>query len=216
MNVWDCLEIYSSETALITEDSRQISYQALLRDADRIADSIDERCLVFIVCRNTVESLAGYIGLMRANIVPALMSDLVHQTLFDALLKHYQPKYIFLPRQAKQKVQGTEVFCCGDYTLLKTKFPADYTLHQDLAVLLTTSGSTGSPKFVRQTYKNIQSNAEAITQYLSITGSDRAITTMPMSYSYGLSILHTHLSKGATIVLSEATLMDKRFWNSIK
>ena len=95
-------------------------------------------------------------------------------------------------------------------------YKISYTIHPDLARLLTTSGSTGSPKFVRQSYKNVKSNAEAIAQYLGITSADRPITTMPMSYSYGLSIINSHLLKGAAIILTDATLMDRRFWEEFR
>ena len=46
--------------------------------------------------------------------------------------------------------------------------------------------------------------------------ADRPITTMPFSYSYGLSIINSHLLKGASIILTDATLMDRRFWEIFK
>nr|WP_252728241.1 AMP-binding protein [Alteromonas sp. C1M14] len=84
--------------------------------------------------------------------------------------------------------------------------------HQDLAVLLTTSGSTGGGKYVALSYQNLHSNATAICQYLPIVSSDIALCTMPLSYSYGLSVLNTHLLKGAAIRLTQTTVMDKAFW----
>jgi len=92
----------------------------------------------------------------------------------------------------------------------------DHNLLPDLAVLLTTSGSTGSPKLVRQSYKNIVSNANSIADYLEIKEDDRAITTLPMYYTFGLSIIQSHLLKGACIIVTELTFMDKKFWNLLK
>ena len=77
---------------------------------------------------------------------------------------------------------------------------------------MTTSGSTGSPKLVRQSYLNILSNTKSIIEYLSIDESERPITTLPMNYTYGLSIINTHLHVGATLLLTERTLLDKEFW----
>ena len=78
---------------------------------------------------------------------------------------------------------------------------------------LTTSGSTGSPKFVRQSYTNILDNAQSIVKYLELDESERPITTLPMNYTYGLSIINSHLLAGATILVTEKTLMQKEFWS---
>ena len=86
-------------------------------------------------------------------------------------------------------------------------------MDSELGVMLTTSGSTGSPKFVRQSYRNIQANTASIVEYLSIDPEDRAITTLPMSYTYGLSIVQSHLMAGAQIILTEQTFFDRGFWN---
>lgn len=88
--------------------------------------------------------------------------------------------------------------------------------HPDLALCLTTSGSTGSPKLVRLTKQNILSNAEAIAEYLHIDEHERAITMLPMYYSYGLSIINSHLIKGATILLTDKTYAQREFWTFLK
>jgi len=82
--------------------------------------------------------------------------------------------------------------------------------------LLSTSGSTGSAKQVRLSYQNIQSNADAISDYLELNETERAITTLPMHYSYGLSVINSHLSVGASIVLTNASLMNRAFWDLFK
>lgn len=216
MNIFDDLEKYSRNTAIVTESSDQISYKVLLDAAGCIGKHIKKRCLVLFVCENCFESIAGYLGFMRAKAVPILINNTINNTFFASLIETYKPEYIFLPTKISQSnFNFTPVYSYSSYTLLKTDYNIDYTLHEDLAVLLSTSGSTGSKKFVRQSYININSNAEAIAQYLDITSSDRPITTMPMSYSYGLSIINSHFLKGASIILTDATLIDRRFWEVI-
>lgn len=88
--------------------------------------------------------------------------------------------------------------------------------HPDLAVCLTTSGSTGSPKLVRLKLRNIIANAESIVEYLRIDANERPITMLPMYYSYGLSIINSHLLKGATILLTDKSYAQREFWNFLR
>ena len=85
-------------------------------------------------------------------------------------------------------------------------------LHPDLALLLSTSGSTGSPKLVRLSRCNLVANATAIAEYLDIRQTDRAATTLPMSYCYGLSVIHSHLLRGAGLILTDRSVVDEEFW----
>jgi acyl carrier protein len=85
-------------------------------------------------------------------------------------------------------------------------------LHPELTLLLSTSGSTGSAKLVRLSYGNLESNARAIGEYLAIGPEDRAATTLPMYYCYGLSVIHSHLMRGASLLLTQASVADEGYW----
>ncbi|MFM2152933.1 MAG: hypothetical protein RL199_1368, partial [Pseudomonadota bacterium] len=85
-------------------------------------------------------------------------------------------------------------------------------LHEDLALLLTTSGSTGDPKLVRLSHRNIVSNADAIATYLGIGPGERALQSLPLHYAYGLSVLNSHLRAGATVVLTQQSFLRPEFW----
>jgi acyl-coenzyme A synthetase/AMP-(fatty) acid ligase len=78
-----------------------------------------------------------------------------------------------------------------------------------------TSGSTGSPILVRLSYENLNQNAISISQSLSITRDDTPITTLPMNYTYGLSIINSHLLNGCEIILTELSIISKEFWDII-
>ena len=209
------IEKYECKAALITESEQEISYLELVEKADAFADQIGRRCLVFLACKNVVESVVGYVGCMRNDIVPVLISADIDASLLQNLIANYHPAYIWAPEECKNFV-GELVYRDNNYCLRKTGLEEDYILGEDLTLLLTTSGSTGSPKLVRQSWKNIQSNTDSIIEYLNILPSDRAITTLPMNYTYGLSILNTHLCAGATTILTDATLMEKTFWALLK
>ena len=137
----------------------------------------------------------------------------IEEKLAKNLLAIYQPSYIYIPADMKEKYGTFE--CIHEqynYCLLKTNYGVKHNLYSELGLLLTTSGSTGSPKFVRQSYKNIQSNAESIAQYLELDETERPITTLPMNYTYGLSIINSHLLVGAAILMTDKSLMEKGFW----
>ncbi len=86
-------------------------------------------------------------------------------------------------------------------------------LHPDLALLLSTSGSTGSAKLVRLSWANLAANAEQIAGYLDIREDDCAAMTLPLTYCYGLSVLNTHLAAGASVLLTDLSVVDECFWD---
>jgi acyl-CoA synthetase (AMP-forming)/AMP-acid ligase II len=98
------------------------------------------------------------------------------------------------------------------YAAVVDESSAECALHPDLSVLLTTSGSTGSPKLVRLTARNLEANALAIGEYLGLGPGERAVQSLPMHYSYGLSVLNSHLVAGATVVLTPHSFMRPEFW----
>lgn len=216
-NYYDDISQFGDVTAIITQNSEHISYRTLIDVADKLKEVFDTRCLVFCVVANNLESVAGYIGMLRARVIPVLISPDINKDLFKGLLETYRPTYIWAPFDSSLvPSEYSHAYRYGDYFLSKTTYVMDYGLHSELAQLLTTSGSTGSPKLVRQSYQNIASNAYSIATYLSISQADRPITTLPLNYTYGLSIINSHLLKGSSIILCNFSVMEKPFWDSLK
>lgn len=89
-------------------------------------------------------------------------------------------------------------------------------LHPDLALLLSTSGTTGSTKTVRLSADNLVANAEQITAALGIGPDDCAALTLPLSYCYGLSVLTTHLAAGGSLLLPTHSVVDDAFWRAAR
>ncbi|MFD4328406.1 non-ribosomal peptide synthetase [Nocardioides sp. NPDC058538] len=105
----------------------------------------------------------------------------------------------------------------GDHAELRMRYRAAFDgradLHPDLALLLSTSGSTGSPKLVRLSRDNLAANAASIAAYLGLTSADRAMSPLPLHYCYGLSVLNSHLSVGAAVILTDLSVADECFWD---
>ena len=206
-----------SNVALVASDSSKISYQQLLQRAGKIAKNIISRRLAFLVCDIDIDSIVAYTSLMMANAVVLLVNSNVTDRRLTALAQLYKPSYWFSHRARTIKAISQNFLAeSGDYCLTRTIYREDSNIHDDLFLLLSTSGTTGNPKLVRLSERNVVSNSDAITDYLQIDESDRAIATLPMSYSYGLSVVHTHLSRGASIIIPESSIVEKQFWSLLK
>ena len=213
--IWEFTS-FRENVAFIDEFGCEMTYGQLVAEGVDLARTIRKRTLVFCICANSIGSVFGYVTFMQHGIVPLLVSAHMDEGLFDNLLRLYKPEYIWIPISEADKYGNTYLYEAYGYKLLKTIFENPYPLNDKLALLLTTSGSTGSPKFVRQSYVNVKANIESIVEYLELDASERPITTLPMNYTYGLSIIHTHLYVGATILLTDKGLMQKEFWQLFK
>lgn len=208
---------FGERIALLDDLGENLTYYQLNAKANEIATIIGKRCLVFSLCTNSIGSVMGYAAFINNGIVPVQLNSHLDTELLKNLLITYQPVYIWLPEE--QKNQFSDFNCVYEalgYSLLKTNYKTEYPLYNDLALLITTSGSTGSPKFVRQSYENLLSNATSIAKYLKLDNTERPITTLPMNYVYGLSIINSHFLVGATLLLTDKTLMQKEFWDFFK
>lgn len=212
MEYFNSLEHYGDRIALMTEDSN-VTYRELVMLSDRIAEELPHKSILLILCTNEIVPVAGYVGALRNGIVPILVNSKVDIELLGRLYNTYHPYAVLCPDSYTGQTDRTILFHERGYTLQQTVWDELPELNEELALLLTTSGSTGSPKLVRQTSKNICSNTESIIKYLGILESDVAITMLPMHYTYGLSIINTHLCVGAQIFLTEKTFFDRDIWD---
>lgn len=204
-----------SDIALIEYNGSSVTYGQLAEFVPIWQENITANSLLFLFCENSIGSLKGYIAALDSHTVPLLLSVSIDEKLRDTLINTYHPQFLWMPEKMEKSFSFPCIFRDSGYCLLKTDF-LKYALHQDLALLMSTSGSTGSPKLVRQSLHNLESNAQSIANYLQINKEERAITSLPMSYVYGLSVINSHLLKGATLLLTNCGLMQKEFWSFFK
>lgn len=219
MNFWDLLSTEGDRSCLHCEGD-EISYSELAKLADALF-SQRARGLVFILCNRNVETIIGYLGGLRNDVVPLMLPADLSQEVLEEYLAVYQPRYIWLDSARagdmaeRHSAQLRQIQ--HSYALVEFAWPGvGVELHPDLALLMPTSGSTGDPKVVRLSYKNLQANAAAIADYLPISATDVAITSLPLNYSYGLSILNSHLQVGAQLVVSEGSVLDRGYWDLVR
>jgi long-chain acyl-CoA synthetase len=206
---------YNNNIAVVNEDGLNISYLQLEQAAQNFSNKLGiERALVFLLSKNDLYSLVAYVGCIQYGHVPLLINADINKELLSDLVQRYQPNYLFMQSKINSNFAGYEKTSIDydDYHLVRQSIFVKHKLHPELQLLLSTSGSTGNPKLIRLSQENIESNMMAIASYLNLSAEGKAITTLPMNYTYGLSIINSHLYVGASIVLTDASVVDKKFW----
>jgi acyl-coenzyme A synthetase/AMP-(fatty) acid ligase len=213
------LKRYKERIAVISDKGEQLTYGELDVQAAKFADAVKDKGLLICLCENRVGSLVGFVGCLEHHIPIVLLDGGKDPGSIKNLVEIYQPEYLWLLEDRLGDYEGERVYECANYVLLRMHYANEIEkpeINPELALCLTTSGSTGSPKFVRLSAKNVFANAESIAEYLEIDENERPITVLPSYYSYGVSVINSHLIKGATILLTEGTVAQREFWNFIK
>lgn len=208
-------KVNPDQIAIIDDQDNRMSYGELVTFCNTMQNEIQARSLVFHFSENSVESLSFYMACMQAKAIPLLLSPQTDKDLINTLLKKYQPNYIVAPGRICHYFEGDVLKENGDYQLLKLD-NTQHEVYDKLALLLPTSGSTGSPKLVRHSYDNLESSAENVSSFFELDNSDRTFAFLPMYYTMGLSVIHSHLRVGATIVLVRSAMTDADFWRVLK
>jgi len=172
------------------------TYRQLAAQADALGTALQPGDLAAIECDNSPASLAAYLGCVRRDTPVALLAADLDAQLRERLYGHFGISSVFRPAEG--------------WLRLRDRGPA---MHPRLALLLSTSGSTGAPKLVRLSMDNLLANARSIAEYLSLDERARAATLLPQQYSFGLSVIHSHLLSGASLALTSASVAERAFWN---
>lgn len=203
------------KVAAVDDSGEQVTYGELCDFSAEFSRHIPARSLVFLLSENRIGSLLGYVAMLSNRVVPLIFSANTEESLFTHLRDLYQPEYLWLPDEKREEAGYPTVFSANGYSLVKTGFsPKD--LYEELSLLLPTSGSTGSPKLVRHSYRNIESNADNVRRLFGLTPDEKAMAILPMHYTMGLSVIASHLLSGATLLLSGRSLLDRGFWTMLK
>lgn len=212
---FDDLGRFGDRPALVDADGHRMSYSELASAADafgaRLRDvSGQTRGVLALEMSSTIEAFVAYVGALRADWPVILMAEgTLRGTgggFTSSVIDTFTPDLLYSvgPTQ-KWTLEKSPGDSAGDT-------PA---VHPELAVMLSTSGSTGSAKLVRLSKTNIDANAGSIREYLSIESDRVAITNLPGHYSYGLSVVNSFLKSGAKIVLTSASVVDTGFWDLV-
>ena len=208
---------YADNIAVIGECGETLRYGELEALSAKLSEVDPRYPLVMMLCRNTFGAVSGYAALLGGGYPMLMMSAEAPAEIRRSVLNAYRPGLVFLPEEMRGEYAGMREACTvGDYVLLRTNYPELYPVHPELGLLLTTSGSTGSVKYVRQSRNNILFNAGVIADYLGLRENDRSITSVPMQYTYAQSMIHAALLHGACTVATRQSFMENEFWDLVE
>lgn len=198
---------------LIDEKENICTYEQLCLYIHTYIKRLNKRELIFILCDNSIDTIMTYIGCIENKIVPVMLSGKIKDDDLEKLIRKYKPKYIWCKESRKNMLDNYSLeYAYNDYILLSRVEGYIVKLHDELALLLTTSGSTGDGKLVRISYKNIHANTLQIIDSLNIKSTDVTALVLPVNYTYALSIINTYYSKGGTILVFESPIYSGKIW----
>lgn len=204
-----------SSVALMDNEGHSITYGELAVKMVEIGEKVEPRSIVFNLCKNTVGAMIGYLGFIENGVVPLNLSSKIDEALLQKLLDTYTPAYLWVPSEDTEKYAYETIESSYGYTLLKTGNES-YPVNDKLQFLMTTSGSTGSPKLVRYKKGNLEANAKNVAIAFGWSEKERPLCDLGMQYTMGLNVINTHLYVGATVLLTTYNIMSGEFWDYIK
>ena len=210
--------IFNYNSILIGGNGQKYLLKNIIEQCDLFLNSfLKKRELIILLCNNTVDSISLYVSFINKGVVPILINSDLDEIFIKDIIKKYNPSFIFTPSTNQNYDFNYDEFqTYNSFSVLKAKDSIQIQLNSELAILLSSSGSTGSPKLIRISYNNLLSNAISISNYLNLKSSEIAITNLSMNYSYGLSIINSHLHVGAKIVVADESIIQRRFWELFK
>lgn len=217
MNVFDYL-FYANkdlEKDFLLGSKETISFKKLYSDSLKIAsylnETIGEHQNVVLISPNSRFFLTAYLGILKSGNVCVPLNFAIEQSNLDYILNTTESTIVFIDEGLKSKLKFNSNIQLIDENdslqIIDYQKIIGHSLNFDknrVAEIIFTSGSTGAPKGVMISHQNIMANTHSIIEYLKLSSKDIMAVVMPFYYCYGLSLLHTHLKVGGSIVLNNS------------
>ncbi|WP_020594238.1 AMP-binding protein [Kiloniella laminariae] len=229
------LDHFSDKTALVDGHSGQeVSFSTIRSMHDLLLSVLPRETgnLIFILSDNSLSLTTLLLASLASENVVCPLDPALPRAILEKYIKVFSPNLVITsaePRTLPKELTPLNLRAKGGgeqklltNLILEARFylanlePKGKPLPSGLRLLLPTSGTTGSAKFVRLSAFNLEDNSKSISGAMQITANDKAFAHLPAFYSYGLSVLLSHSCSGARSILSKAGIMDKEFWQQIQ
>lgn len=211
------------------KDDQRVSYAALWDEVARTADFLRTRGLatgarVALLMENSPRYAAAYYGILAAGGVVVALNTAAKARDICTWLQHCSASWLIVDGQHPElsaiarsgvvanclingeRPAGLELETWAAIDMSHAQTPPTVLADDATATIIYTSGTTGRPKGVTLSHRNLAANTDSIRAYIDLTPADRSLNVLPFYYSYGNSVLHTHLSAGASIVLENSLM----------
>jgi acyl-CoA synthetase (AMP-forming)/AMP-acid ligase II len=228
VNVFDYFfeETKGLEKDFVLGNKETISFKELYHNSLKIASYLKENFgtneNIIVISQNSVFFITVYLGIIKSGNVCVPLDFSIEQGNFNLIASRTESSILFCGKQMISKLELNKFKSIIDEgafeKIVKDNSISDFLIDFDsenLAEIIFTSGSTGKPKGVMISHQNIISNTDSILGYLDLTRDDILLVVLPFYYCYGLSLLHTHLKVGASIVLNNTFMFLGTVFNDL-
>jgi acyl-coenzyme A synthetase/AMP-(fatty) acid ligase len=218
---WHRFQEYGDTIALAGPEANAVRTYGELAAAVHRATSVLHslaKSVVLLFTENDAGGIIWYLAALRAGHAVFLSPIGLQHPGAKSLVETYCPEFILArcserPLWLEHSYRSTDNEF--DFHVLSRKQIECAPPHPDLALILSTSASSGSPKAVRLSSRNLQASAKQVANALGMYERDRTLLSLPFSYVYGLSVINSSIEVGAAIVLGRGTLADRGNWASV-
>ncbi len=185
-------------------------YNSCIRLAAWLERKVGRNKNIIVLSANNLFFLKAYLAIIKSGNICIPLDPNIEKENFSYIYKLTRPDLIFITREIEKRLDlnsGISVFpdeLPADMTVPDKEVPDKDFDRERCAEIIFTSGSTGEPKGVMISHKNLIANTGSIVEYLKLSPDDRMLVVLPFYYCYGLSLLHTHLRVGGSIVFNNS------------
>ncbi|EJL75878.1 AMP-binding protein [Chryseobacterium populi] len=175
-----------------------------------------EKGLIFLYNDNRLPGIEVLLNFYSTAHAIALLGQKLHPEFKTRMEAEYRPKYIFDP--GRNEIDGYELknFSETIAIFVRENYQYEVSIHPEIKILLSTSGTTGIPKLVKLSDENLYQNALSILQYMPIRETDVVPLNVPINFVYGFSIFTTNSMRAGKIICTDKDIMQKAFWDEME
>lgn len=195
-----------------------LSYQKLYDGVQRLSswfeNNIEKGHKVILLMPNSNYSVISYLAIMKSGNVVVPLNPAIEEDAFIDIVERCDSAYLITSEQVKKRLnpEVDHIITENEINSIINRneiiaWQSGTTEPDALAQIIFTSGSTAKPKGVMISHRNIIANTSSIIEYLQLTQHDIIEIVLPFFYCYGLSLLHTHLKVGGSVVLNNTFIL---------